>query len=317
MNKISVSFKLHENIYPDDMDSWALLRVPDDKGVIGGVLVAPVHCREEFLGDVISGIAYAKDKGPMRQALTGKNDWSYLMVAMGVYAEELIEECKRPNFYGNYSPEAEAKTTALEKKAALAEHKKRNKRIKNAIKFLNYFEASAKWKKSRLLSGPTTHESRSSEKWYENAYWILRINSKWCNSTYMMSMVILILRAGIYLTPESVKRYISGKSWDKVEIKDNVSSHIDFPWELEENVRGTARYWTKILKNYNSLFPANKEDPLSYWKNARYEEGIYRLVEGDIDDFAMDDRMTLLETKGKIDKKELKKMAAEREREDW
>lgn len=316
MSKIQISFKSNERIYGDDLDSWALLKVPDDKGVIGGMVVAPIHCREEFLGDVISGIAYAKDKSPMRQALIGKNGWSYLMMIMGVYAEELIEKHKRTNVYGNWSREREAKTLALEKKLALAEHKKRHKRLKNAIKFLNYFESTAKWKKSKLLAGPVTLENRSDKEWYENAYWIFRVNSKWCNSTYMLSMLILILRASIYLTPESIKRYISGKPWEKVEIKDGVEEHMDFPWELESNVRGTARYWIKILKNYNNLFPVDKDDPLSYWKNARYEEGIYCLIEGDLDNFDVDDRMRLLKKKGKIDKKELNKIAARKAEED-
>jgi hypothetical protein len=323
MSKVPIIFKPNENLYSDDLDSWALLKVPDDKGVIGGVLVSPMHCREEFLGDVISGVMYAKDKGPMKQALIGKNGWSYFLVAIGVYAEELVSEREKDNVYGSkakvygsWNAKMEAKIIELEKKAALIEHNKRHKRLRNAIKFLNHFESIAKWRRSSLLLGPATHETPSNKSWYENAYWIFQINSKWCNSTYMLSMLILIIRTGLYFTPESIKRYINGKSWEKVEIKDNVSSHMDLPWELEENVRGTARYWIKILKNYNDLFPVDKEDPLSYWKNARYEEGIYCLVESDVDDFDITDRMTLLDRKGKIDKKELKKMAAARDAEE-
>lgn len=330
MSKTVLSFKLTGDLWADELDSWGLLGLPDSKGKIANMLVSPIHCREEFLADVVAALMYAKGKDPIKNALIGKNGWSYIMLSLALYSDDLLPEGERYRtdyYYPPKKPSVQDKTILEKKKnLSLAEHQKRHEMVKEAIELLNYFESKAHWKKSKLMLGPLTSEERVDSLWYESAYWVFRVNSKWMNSTYMFSMLILILRAGIYLDPTKVKAYANGGPWGRIkDHKSDALEHMDFPNEVYEHVSSTAHYWEKILKNYADLFPVHKEDRFYYWKRAAYEEGISCLVSGDVNDFAMSKRMNILKRRSKITKADLKKISkmetdcddSWHEEEDW
>jgi hypothetical protein len=306
--------------FPDDGDSWALLQAPDKNNAINGIIAGPMYCREELMADITGALGYSSDREKASNALKGKQGWSYFLVSIAVYSDELVstkEKFAIDKKYQDVYSDAYAKAMDdLKEKACVEEHKHYQSRIKAGVDLLNTFEKTMGWEKSEIDRGPLYSKNAESDYWFESASWLLKINSKWLISTYTMSMCILIVRAGLYFSEQTIKDYIAGKPWHIHKIEGGPKTG-ELPYDLTEHVKGSARYWKLVLKNYDVLFQPEKDDPLKLWQGISYDEGIQALVDGNIDDFQLADKMHILIRKGKITAKELKEINEQEREKNW
>lgn len=275
-SKIQIDFR---NTNFDDVDSWSVLYPPDKDGIFKKIVAGPWCCREELIGDVMSSMTYGKNKAEACEALMGYKGRSYLMITMSAYLEDL-EDYPTHNYYCNDSlkrrREEEKRFEAKVEKVALRCHKQTGKKIKDAVRLLNYFEDTAGWRRSKLIIGPHLITSNWYD-WGECAAWVLEINNKWLISSYTLSMVTLILRSGIYRPTQTIKRYANGYPWKRFVDKNELCDAIGQPSDLQERIDETARLWIPLLKNFDKIFPGYKKEPLKFWQGVTPESGISSL----------------------------------------
>lgn len=238
MSRLSLGFDLSDAA-PNHFDGWGLLEVPHENGVIEGLVTGVEACRELLAGGIVGDLRYGHCNRQLKRALRGKNGWSYLLTS------------------------------------STSTNKKYDQNLKESIKLLNFFESKVRWKKSKLALGPLHDNIFSGLSKHKLRVWVFQINSKWLNGSCMLSMVILILRAGAKYDIKTLERCALGID-DPHKILSRRRSSLSF------HVRDTIQYWLVILKNYNKLFPTTRPSWLfERWVDTESNCGVSALVNSD------------------------------------